>query len=520
MVLALSLFTNSSCSCSSMMFHPYPLNLSHSLQLSLHPTPSLYPQQEAQALFSVTKTNIKSQPLNKECFRPSDRAFFQCRCSSSLALTDTAAIINPVSCVSLIDSCFVSGTLFSLFREMGIGYEETQLLLLNNPDLTLVSIDSLHARVLCLQSLVFDRVALNHLVMKRPTVLTAKGIDTLLNFLRDELEGQLEQAQLKRFLSVIEPRFFVGFPQKVQLLVDRGIPVDKIVHVLNKINLTKALCHRSMDEIDRIITFLEPFGGIGLIVRWPAILNYDLDNQLIPKIKVLTELNGGDVRDVGKVLHKFPAILSYSVKHVEQHVELLRSFAGLDDQEIFRIILVYPGVVTASRERKLRPRIQFLKECGLDSGDISKFLIKAPLFLAHSFRENIAFKLMFLVKIGYKYRTKELATAIAFTTRTSCENMQKVICLLLSYGFSCEDIVTMSRKQPQILQYNHTSLEEKMEYLIEEMDRDIEELLIFPAFLGYNFDNRIKHRNEVRKSISGGRMSLCELSTQRFGKRK
>ncbi|XP_061364065.1 transcription termination factor MTERF8, chloroplastic-like [Gastrolobium bilobum] len=506
MVLALALFTNSSCSCSSMMFHPYPLNLSHSLQLSLHSSSTLYPQHEAQALFSVTKTNIKSQPFNKECFRSSVHAFLQCCCSSSLAITDVEL-----------------GTLFSLFREMGIVYEETQLLLLNNPDLTLVSMDSLRARVLCLQSLGLDRVALNYLVMKRPTVLTDKEIDTLLNFLRDELEGQLEQAQLKRFLSVTEPRFFVGFPQKIQLLVDRGIPVDKVVHVLNKINLTKALCHRSMDEIDRIITFLEPFGGISLIIRWPAILNYDLDNQLIPKIKVLTQLNGGDVRDVGKVLHKFPAILSYSVKHVEQHVELLKSFANLDDQEIFKLILEFPAIVTNSRERKLRPRIQFLKECGLDSGDIFKFLIKAPLFLAHSFRENIACKLVFLVKIGYKYRTKDLAMAIAFTTRSSCENIQKVITLFLSYGFSCEDIVNMSRMQPQILQYNHTSLEKKMKYLIEEMDRDIEELLVFPAFLGYKFDDRIKHRYEVRKSISGGGMSLNKLltvSTERFDKRK
>ena len=64
----------------------------------------------------------------------------------------------------------------------------------------------------------------------------------------------------------------------------------------------------------------------------------------------------------------------------------------------------------------------------------------------------------------------------------------------MSYGLSSEDIFSMSKKHPQILQYNPSSLEEKMEYLIEEMGREVSELLTFPAFLGYKLDDRIKHR--------------------------
>lgn len=397
------------------------------------------------------------------------------------------------------------------------------MLLANHPELAMVSLDALHARVRSLQSLVgFDHLALLNLVAKRPNVLTAMEIDDLICFVRDELEGQINQAQIKRLLSGTEPRFFVGFDQKVKLLLDRGVPCEKIVHVLNNVNLTKAVCHRSLDEINRTIDFLDPFGGINLIVRRPAIFNYDLDNQLIPRTKFLTELSGGDEDGTGKVLRKLPAILSYRVEHTEGHVEFLRSFVGLNDREIFRIIMVFPSIVSASRERKLRPRIEFLKDCGLNSNEIFKFLIKAPLFLGHSFHENIAYKLVLLVKIGYKYRTKDLATAIGSTTRTSCENLQKVIDLFLSYGFSCEDIVAMSKKHPQILQYNRTSLEKKMKYLVEEMDRDIEELLAFPAFLGYKLDDRIKQRFE-EKSKRGSRMSLNKLltiSSERFTTKK
>ncbi|CAA6655876.1 unnamed protein product [Spirodela intermedia] len=77
----------------------------------------------------------------------------------------------------------------------------------------------------------------------------------------------------------------------------------------------------------------------------------------------------------------------------------------------------------------------------------------------------------------------------------------------------------MSRRHPQVLQYNYESLEEKLEYLVGEMERDVEELLAFPAFLGYKLDDRIKHRYEVKKEVRGKGMSLNKLlsvSAERF----
>lgn len=424
--------------------------------------------------------------------------------------------------LSNIFLCSVSGFLFAFFREIGLDKKETELLLEKNRALALTSLDSARARVHSLQSIGINSLELYYLIAKYPSVLTAEEIGPFICFVRDELEAKIEPAQLKRLLTTTDPRFLVGFDQKVKLLLHHGVPREKIVFVLNSVNLKKALCLRPVEEIDRTITYLSGFGGIDLIVRRPMILNYDLDSQLIPRIGILMEVSGGDKDATGHVVRKFPLILSYSVKHVEDHIEFLRSFAGLNDQEIFKILLVFPSLVSASKERKLRPRIEFLKQCGLDSDDIFKFLIKAPLFLGLSF-DNLKYKLVFLVKIGYRYRTRDMAMAMGSVTRTSCENLQKVIGLFLSYGFSCANIVAMSKKHPQILQYNPSSLEEKVEYLIEDMGREVGELLAFPAFLGYKLDERIKARYEERKRITGEGMSLNKLltvSTKRFSTKK
>ncbi|GMH19716.1 hypothetical protein Nepgr_021557 [Nepenthes gracilis] len=416
-----------------------------------------------------------------------------------------------------------SGAILSFFRELGLNEKESEAILDKNPDLGLSTLESIRYRVHLLQSVVVNGIALSRLIAKCPDILTSEEVDSLINFLHQDLGNKIESDQVHRLLMGTEPRFLAGFGLKVKLLVDHGVVQEKIAHVLNNVNLIKAICLKSVEEIGRTISFLHRYGCIDIIVKRPATLNYDLDNQLIPRAQFLRDLSGGDEDAAGEVLRRMPAILSYTVKHMEGHVQFLRSIAGLTDEEIFKIVLVFPSIMSASKERKLRPRIHFLKQCGLDSDDIYRFLTKSPLFLGLSFKGNLSHKLGLLVKIGYAYRTKEMAMAMGASTRTSCENLQKGIGLFLSYGFSYDDIVSMSKKHPQILQYNPNSLEEKMEYLIQEMGREIGELLSFPAFLGYDLDSRIKHRYEAKKMILGEEMSINKLlsvSTKRFSKAK
>ncbi|GLU12101.1 hypothetical protein SLE2022_288080 [Rubroshorea leprosula] len=445
---------------------------------------------------------------------------FQLNTTSRIALRPVLGVLSFQAARRLLGRCSCVDTnthiqtddLFSFFREIGLNDEETNLLLAKNSTLRSTSLDRIRSQVLALQSVGIKGIALFRLITKCPDVLIAEEIGMLISFLNNDLQVEIDSTQLERFFRGVEPRFLLGFDQKVKLLLHHGIPPQKIAYVLNNVNLNKAFSIKSVEDIERTITFLKPYGGTDIIVRRPAILNYDLDAHLIPKVQFLRELSGEDEEATGIVLRKLPFILSYRLEHMEGHVEFFRSNAGLSDQEVFKIIQVFPNMMSASKDRKLRPRTEFLKQCGLNSNDIFKFLTRAPLFLALS-EENISLKIGYLVKIGYKYRTKELAVALGAVTRTSCENMQKVVGLFLSYGFSCADILAMSKKHPQVLQYNPSSLEEKMEYLIEEMGREITELLAFPAFLGYKLDDRIKHRFELKKKTRGEGMSLNKLLT-------
>ncbi|KAI3720538.1 hypothetical protein L2E82_31525 [Cichorium intybus] len=412
-----------------------------------------------------------------------------------------------------------SGTsLFALFLEMGISKKGTDAILENNPGLKLAPFESIRTQICGLQNLGINGPVLFRLIKKRPDVLIAQEIHSLVCFLSHDFKGLIDASQLARLLIATDPKFLSGFEEKVGLLLDLGIPIERLAHVLNNVNLSKALCLKSAEEIKRLMAFLDGFGGVELILRRPAILNFDLDSQLIPRIEFFLNMSGGDEAATATVLRKLPFILAYTVEHYTNHVEFFRTFAGLADEEIFKIILVYPSLFSASRERKLQPRIDFLKQCGFSSNDIYKLLIKAPLFLSLSFEDNLAYKLALLLKIGYEHRTKELGLAMGWVCRSSCKNMQEVISLLLNYGLTCEEILAMGKKHPQVLQYNHKSMKLKLDYLTEEMGYEVREMLAFPAFLGYGFDGRIKHRFEASGKISSIN-KLLSMSTARFSKK-
>ncbi|XP_071700971.1 transcription termination factor MTERF8, chloroplastic-like [Rutidosis leptorrhynchoides] len=426
-------------------------------------------------------------------------------------------------------------SLFSLFLDMGLSEKAADALLDNYPDLKLAPFQSIRTQIHGLENLGIHGPVLYKLIKKRPNVLIAEEIRSLLTFLSpphsedhnnndnvNKVRVIIEPSQLARLLTATDPKFLSGFEEKVHLLLELGIPKESLPHVLNNVNLTKALCFKSIEDIERMMSYLNAFGGIDLILLRPAILNFDLDSQLIPRIEFLLNISGGDKAATTSVLLKLPFILAYTVDHYTNHVDFFRSFAGLTDEEIFKIILVYPSLFSASQKRKLHPRIEFLKQCGFNSNDIYKLLIKAPLFLSLSFEENLAHKLVLLIKIGYQDKTKELGVAMGWVCRTSCKNMQEVISLLLNYGLTCEEVFAMGKKHPQVLQYNHKSMKQKLDYLTQEMGYEIREILSFPAFLGYGFDARIKHRFEA-SSGGQGTMSINKLfsmSTARFSKKQ
>lgn len=67
----------------------------------------------------------------------------------------------------------------------------------------------------------------------------------------------------------------------------------------------------------------------------------------------------------------------------------------------------------------------------------------------------------------------------------------------VSCGLSREEVLTIVQREPKVFTYRLEVTGKKIDYLLNVMNRDIQEVLIFPRFLAMSLENRMKPRFSV-----------------------
>ncbi|XP_078447617.1 plastid transcriptionally active 15 [Wolffia australiana] len=297
-----------------------------------------------------------------------------------------------------------------LLCEFGFDGDAARALCDRHRHVALLRPESLRRRLDLLRSAGLAEAAVPGAVARLPEILTSEKMQRLLELLAGELAGGIEPAKLERLLATATAPELAGLPDKIALLAELGVPRARLAGVLNGANIRKALCARTAEEVEETVRLLMRVGA-EVVLRRPALLNQGAA-QLRPRLERLRELAGGDAREAARLVRKLPGILAYTADHVGEHVEYWQG-EGLSREQVFRVAMVYPSVFSASRERRLARRVELLRLCGVRGGEqLFRFLVKAPLFLGLS-EDNLGKKLAFLVKLGHRPGTREMAGAVA-----------------------------------------------------------------------------------------------------------
>lgn len=100
----------------------------------------------------------------------------------------------------------------------------------------------------------------------------------------------------------------------------------------------------------------------------------------------------------GKILNKDPFIVGYNVeKRLRPTTEFLKSI-GLGEQEIRRVVLNFPEVLSRDVDKILRPNLAFLKRRGFSNGEITLLVSGYPPILIKSVKNSLEPKIKFLVE--------------------------------------------------------------------------------------------------------------------------
>ncbi|KAL5704567.1 hypothetical protein ACHQM5_022975 [Ranunculus cassubicifolius] len=186
--------------------------------------------------------------------------------------------------------------------------------------------------------------------------------------------------------------------------------------------------------------------------------------------------------DIQKLANRFTNLMDLDYNDIDLVFNFLTLELPATVDESCKLILNCPGILLSGVEFCLKPSVNFLKELGLK-----------------------------------KLNSPSVLNAHLLNTRV--EKFEEKIRFLESLGFSNEEARRACGRLPAIFGYSiENNMRVKVDYLVEEMGRGIEELKAFPQFFAFSLDKRIvpRHLHLKERNVEVPLQKMLLWSDQKF----
>eukprot|EP00262_Sarcandra_glabra_P006928 TRINITY_DN1948_c0_g1_i5.p1 TRINITY_DN1948_c0_g1~~TRINITY_DN1948_c0_g1_i5.p1 ORF type:complete len:290 (-),score=29.85 TRINITY_DN1948_c0_g1_i5:269-1138(-) len=225
--------------------------------------------------------------------------------------------------------------------------------------------------------------------------------------------------------------------------------------------------------------------------NFPAFAYYSLDRKIKPVVEFLLEL-GVPRSDVPHILLKRPQLCGISLAENFKPTMIYLENLGIDKTKWAKVIHRFPALLTYSRQ-KVKALVDFLVEQGLSAENIGKVLTRSPNIVSYSVEDKLRptadyFCLMGVDVAVLLYRSPQ-------TFGLSIEaNLKPVTEFFLGRGYDMDDIGTMVSRYGALYTFSlEANVIPKWDFFLT-MDYPKSELVKFPQYFGYSLEERIKPR--------------------------
>ncbi|CAD5183154.1 unnamed protein product [Musa acuminata subsp. malaccensis] len=361
----------------------------------------------------------------------------------------------------------------------------------------------------------------------------------------DELDG----LELPVTVDVMHER--VEFLQSLGLTVDDINSYPLVLGCSVKKNIVPVLDYLGKLGV-RKATFTE------FLRRYPQVLHSSVVVDLMPVVKYL---QGLDIRpnDIPRVLEKYPEVLGFKLEGTMSTSVAYLVGIGVARREIGGVLTRYPEILGMRVGKVIKPFVEYLESIGLPRLAVARLIEKRPRILGFSLEEQVKPNVEALLEFGV--RQEAAASVIAqypdimglelkakLTSQQSLfesnilvdrdefgrviEKMPQAVSLsrstvlkhvdfLKGCGFLLNQVGRMVVGCPQLLALNLDIMKMSFEYFQSEMDRDLEELVAFPAFFTYGIESTVRPRHQItsKRGITCSLAWLLNCSDEKFEER-
>ena len=269
----------------------------------------------------------------------------------------------------------ISPTVLFLVRGLDLSKDELREMVVAYPCILCYSIQNLARKLdFFKKDLGMDLDAVRELFLSEPKLLTA-GVGTGL-----------------------VPRFhFLHKEMKIPLL-----DLQKMV----KTN-PRLLLYSLRDNLQpKLVSFfimklhMEPQHILDLLSTYPLIMDYNLENHMLPIARYFTAELEFSPMEMRRILLKFPRLMTHSLFKIKHVVGYLRYQLGMDANEVKRILYQAPQVISLNTDDTLVSKVSFLRDFfALENGiPLRKVIAGMPTLLLCNVENNLKPKAQYLLE--------------------------------------------------------------------------------------------------------------------------
>lgn len=210
---------------------------------------------------------------------------------------------------------------------------------------------------------------------------------------------------------------------------------------------------------------------------------------------IFKALKGLGVQDCTycRILEEFPEVIAMWESEISRKVEFLEGI-GIPNAAMDRVFCAFPGILGLSVEDRLKPLIVEFRHLGFDKGVAREEILREPRVLSMELGElSRCLELLRTLKCREPIKAKILSGG---EFRAGFQVKLRLDCLCRR-GLIRRDAFKVLWKEPRLIVYQTGEIERKIDFLVNNMNYDVECLVEVPEYLGVDFKKQILPRYNV-----------------------
>lgn len=362
---------------------------------------------------------------------------------------------------------------------------------------------------------------------------------SLLEMKKEKAENRTRAYEFLRSLGIVPDELDgLELPATVEVMKERVDFLHSLGLTIPDINNYPLVLGCSVKK--NMIPVLDYLGKLGVrkstftdfLRRYPQVLHSSVVIDLIPVVKYL---QGLDIKltDIPRVLETYPELLGFKLEGTMSTSVAYLIGIGVSRRKLGEILTLYPEILGMRVGRVIKPFVDYLESIGLPNLAVARLVENRPHILGFSLEDHV--KPNVIALMGFGVREDSVSSVIAqypdllgielkekllyqrsfFESNMLAnrdefgriiEKMPQAIVLgskvilkhvdfMKQCGLSLKQVSKMVIGCPQLLALDINVMRMSFEYFQMEMERDLEDLVEFPAFFTYSVESTIKPRH-------------------------